>query len=157
MPVTDNTLTRFPKEGKLTRLKMERILVRTFIFLIATLLLAGSVQAADYTKDSLDDVKAGLKAGKAQLIDVREVEEWNEGHLEVAELYQLSDINDQPSKEELKKRFGDKKIVYLHCRSGGRCLLAAEVLKDKGYDIRPLKQGYSTLLKNGFKKAEDDE
>lgn len=131
--------------------------MRTLISLASLALLCSvpSLQAAEYTKDSLDDVKANLKAGKAQLIDVREVEEWNEGHLEVARLYQLSDINDQPSKEELKKRFGEQKIVYLHCRSGGRCLLATEVLKDKGYDIRPLKQGYTELLKNGFQKADD--
>jgi rhodanese-related sulfurtransferase len=127
--------------------------------LTAVVLLACSLnaQAAKHTKDSLDDVKTNLKAGKALLIDVREVEEWNEGHLEAAELYQLSDINDKPSKEELKERWGDKKIIYLHCRSGGRCLLAADVLEGKGYDIRPLKQGYPVLLKNGFKKAEEKE
>ena len=125
---------------------------------IAVLLLVPVMSAvssaADHTKDSLDTVKKNVAEGKALLVDVREVEEWNEGHLKVAKLYQLSDINDKPSKDELKQRFGDKKIVYLHCRSGGRCLLAAEVLKDKGYDIRPLKQGYPALLKAGFEKAE---
>ena len=131
--------------------------MRKLIPLSAFVLLACSLnlKAAEHTKDTLDDVKKNLKSGKALLVDVREVEEWNEGHLEAAQLYQLSDINDKPSKDELKKRFGDKKIVYLHCASGGRCRLAADVLKDKGYDIRPLKQGYKVLVKSGFKKAEE--
>ncbi|MDB4679553.1 MAG: rhodanese-like domain-containing protein [Planctomycetaceae bacterium] len=117
-------------------------------------LLCGMVSAAEHTKDTPQVVKKNLKADKAILVDVREVEEWNEGHLADANLWQLSDINDGPSKEDLKKRFGDKTVVYLHCRAGTRALYAAEKLKDKGYDIRPLKQGYAELLKAGFKKAE---
>ena len=117
-------------------------------------LLGGMVSAAEHTKDTPQVVKKNLKADKAILVDVREVEEWNEGHLADANLWQLSDINDGPSKEDLKKRFGDKTVVYLHCRAGTRALYAAEKLKDKGYDIRPLKQGYAELLKAGFKKAE---
>lgn len=127
--------------------------------MITTLLLVltigfPSARAAEHSQDSTTTIKANLDKGTAILVDVREVEEWNEGHLKVAMLYQLSDINDMPSPKELKQKFGDKKIVYLHCRSGGRCLLAAAVLKEKGYDIRPLKQGYRELLKAGFEPAE---
>ncbi|MBD3674236.1 MAG: rhodanese-like domain-containing protein [Planctomycetaceae bacterium] len=119
-------------------------------------LLLTTASAADHTDDTPEVVKKNLKADKAVLVDVREVEEWDEGHLEAATLWQLSDINDGPTMEDLKKRFGDKNIVYLHCRSGGRALFAAEKLKDKGYDIRPLKPGYADLLKAGFKKADDE-
>jgi phage shock protein E len=129
--------------------------VRFSIYSMAVqFLLCGMVSAAEHTKDTPQVVKKNLKADKAILVDVREVEEWNEGHLADANLWQLSDINDGPSKEDLKKRFGDKTVVYLHCRAGTRALYAAEKLKDKGYDIRPLKQGYAELLKAGFKKAE---
>ena len=44
-------------------------------------------------------------------------------------------------------------VVYLHCAAGGRCLVAAEVLKKQGYDVRPLKAGYDSLVKEGFEKA----
>lgn len=126
-----------------------------YLTLAITLLIMSAIsEGAEHTKDGPAEVKANLKTATAHLVDVREVEEWNDGHLADASLYQLSDINDNPSKDELKKRFGQKKIVYLHCRSGGRVLFAAEVLKDKGYDIRPLKLGYADLLKAGFKKAD---
>ena len=129
--------------------------MRYFVSTTAILLFACTlVTAAEHTKDTPEVVKQKLKAKTAILVDVREVEEWNEGHLDAAILWQLSDINDGPSMGDLKAKFGDKEIVYLHCRSGGRVLLAAEKLKDKGYDIRPLKPGYEALLKAGFKKAE---
>lgn len=131
--------------------------MRLSIHLLAVLFLLNSlVSAAEHTDDTPEVVKKNLKAETAVLVDVREVEEWNEGHLEAATLWQLSDINDGPSKADLKKRFGDKNIVYLHCRAGTRALFAAEKLKDKGYDIRPLKQGYSDLLKAGFEKAAEE-
>ena len=46
-----------------------------------------------------------------------------------------------------------KPIVYCHCRSGGRALTAAEILRKQGFEVRPLKQGYDELTKNGFAKA----
>jgi rhodanese-related sulfurtransferase len=45
------------------------------------------------------------------------------------------------------------KIIYCHCRSGRRCLTAADILKKQGYDVRPLKAGYEDLLKAGFPQA----
>ena len=130
---------------------MKKLLITSTLLL----LVSGILQAAEHTEDTPADVKKNLQAKKAVLVDVREVEEWNEGHLDDAMLWQLSDINDGPTKADLKKRFGDKNVVYLHCRAGTRALFAAEKLKDKGYDIRPLKQGYAELLKAGFEKADD--
>jgi rhodanese-related sulfurtransferase len=43
-----------------------------------------------------------------------------------------------------------EKVIYCHCRSGGRCLTAAEILKKLGYDVRPLKPGYRDLVEAGF-------
>ena len=37
--------------------------------------------------------------------------------------------------------------------SGARSLIAQELLKKEGYDVRSLKQGYEDLLKAGFEKA----
>jgi len=124
------------------------------LFVLCSFVLCSFVSAAEHTKDTPAVVQKNLKADEAVLVDVREVEEWNEGHLAEAMLWQLSDINDGPSADDLKKQFGDNKIVYLHCRAGTRALYAADKLKDKGYDIRPLKQGYAELLKAGFKKAD---
>ena len=56
-----------------------------------------------------------------------------------------------PVNATLKNPSGAGKIVYLHCAAGGRCLKAAELLKDAGYDIRPLKPGYEALLTSALK------
>jgi rhodanese-related sulfurtransferase len=102
------------------------------------------------TEDSLETVKNNLELKKAILVDVREQEEWDEGRLDGARFVPLSQIREGLEPDALPK----DKIVYLHCRSGGRSLIAQELLKKEGYDVRSLKQGYEDLLKAGFKKAE---
>jgi len=54
----------------------------------------------------------------------------------------------------LEKQFPKGTVLYLHCASGRRCLKAADVLMKSGYDVRPLRDGYDRLLKNGFPKSE---
>jgi rhodanese-related sulfurtransferase/lysophospholipase L1-like esterase len=107
----------------------------------------------EHTKDTLDDVKKALAAKTAVLIDVRELKEWDAGHLEDAKLLPLSAINKGLPEKELEMKLPSGKIIYLHCKAGGRCLLAAEALKAQGYDLRPLALGYADLLKAGFEKA----
>lgn len=110
--------------------------------------------AAEHTKDTTDDVKKNLADGKAQLIDVREKGEWKDGHLKAAHLLPLSTLKKDPSQKDLDKVINKKKIVYLHCASGFRCLKAGDILAKHGYDVRPLKEGYSALVKAGFEKAD---
>ncbi|HMO37494.1 MAG TPA: rhodanese-like domain-containing protein [Gemmatales bacterium] len=109
--------------------------------------------AQGHTKDSLDTVKQGLAEKKAILVDVRELDEWNEGHIKNAIFLPMSQLRQGVSAEKLKELLPEGKIVYLHCAAGGRCLKAADLLKDKGYDLRPLKPGYEALVKAGFEKA----
>ena len=109
--------------------------------------------ADEHTKDSLTTIKTALAGKTAVLVDVREKVEWNKGHLQGAKLLPLSSL-----KEESKTAWQilpKDKAIYLHCASGNRCLKAAEILRKKGYDARPLKEGYKDLLKEGFPKAED--
>jgi len=112
-----------------------------------------TAQAAEHTKDSLKTVKKNLNSDKAILIDVRELGEWNAGHLADASLIPLSGLKNSKSRKELLKKLPKKKIVYCHCRSGGRVLIATDILAKEGIDIRPLKAGYQDLLGAGFKKA----
>lgn len=115
--------------------------------------LVAALPAAEHTKDTPAEVKKAVADGKAVLIDVREESEWKDGHLTAAKSLPLSDLNKGQPGEKLKAVAPAGKIVYLHCAAGGRCLKAAELLKDAGYDIRPLKPGYEALLKDGFEKA----
>jgi phage shock protein E len=115
---------------------------------------AGAGLAGEHTKDSLDTVKKNMTEKKAVLVDVREQQEWDNGHLRDAALLPLSDIPNRVADKLLEKQFAKGTILYLHCASGRRCLKAADLLSKTGYDVRPVREGYEALLKSGFPKAE---
>jgi phage shock protein E len=125
--------------------------------LIAAVLILAA-QEIDHTKDSLDTVKAALAKKDAVLVDVREKGEWDQGHLDGALFLPLSWLKAESKGDKLAEHAAEKlpanKIVYLHCRSGGRALPAAGILKKAGYDVRPLKQGFDDLKDAGFPVAD---
>ena len=107
-----------------------------------------------HTTDTLATVQKKL-ADEEAVLDVREKAEWDKGHLAQAFFLPLGRLAKQHDAATLAKQLDKKKIVYTHCASGHRCKLAADILRDAGYDVRPLKQGYKDLLKAGFEKAEE--
>ena len=110
----------------------------------------GIAVAAEHTKDSLAAVQQAVADQKAVLVDVREPEEWNEGHLSGARSLPLSALEKGVKPEALANLLPKTKIIYVHCLSGGRCLEAADILTPLGYDVRPLKPGYQALVAAGF-------
>jgi phage shock protein E len=112
-----------------------------------------SSYSADHTKDTPAEVKKAVADDKAVLIDVREADEWKDGHVQDAKHLALSDLKAGVPAEKLKALLPTGKIVYLHCAAGGRCLKAADLLKAAGYETRPLKPGYDDLLNAGFPKT----
>jgi len=76
------------------------------------------------------EVLEKLKNGEdIQLIDVREVEEWNEGHIAQAKLIPMSSL---PARlDELDK----EKPVIMVCRSGARSHRTSEYLMQYGFDV----------------------
>lgn len=123
---------------------------RVFWCAAAVLALAGWVTGAEHTTETLEAVRKNVQAGKAVLVDVREADEWKEGHVKGAKHLALSDLKKGVPTDELKKKLPPGTVVYLHCASGKRCLTAADILKERGYDVRPLKDGFGALVKNGF-------
>lgn len=126
--------------------------MRHFLLFILLLSLPLMAEEMKHTTDSIDQVKTSVAAGKAVLVDVREQAEWDNGHLKVATLVPLSLLSKEGA--EVPASLPKDKPLYLHCRSGARSLKAAEVLKAKSYDVRPLAAGYGQLVKEGFEKAE---
>jgi len=112
-----------------------------------------SQDALTHTKDSLDAVKDNVKAGKALIVDVREQNEWDAGHLKGAVLIPQSKLKVESQLADLLKGLPKDKTIYTHCRAGGRALTCGDILKKRGYDVRPLKSGYDDLLQAGFEKA----
>ncbi|MDB4331552.1 rhodanese-like domain-containing protein [bacterium] len=112
--------------------------------------------ADPHTKDTLDVVLKKVKEKSAVLADIREQEEWNDGHLKHAFFLPLSELKKDNPSEQVKKALAklDKEVpIYCHCRSGRRVLSAAPLLRKMGYDVRPLKAGFDQLRKSGFEVA----
>jgi rhodanese-related sulfurtransferase len=84
---------------------------------------------------SEEEFKAGYR--KAQLIDVREPNEFANGHILGARNIPLTQL-----KARLKEVRPDKP-VYLYCQSGSRSGRAAQLLHKKGYkDLSHLEGGF---------------
>lgn len=122
-----------------------------------TLVVVASLAAQQpltHTQEPLDKVKENIQSGKAILVDVRELSEWQAGHLKAARLIPQSKLRDEAQRAELLKDLPKDKIIYTHCRAGGRALACGEILRQLGYDVRPLKAGFEALVQAGFEKDE---
>jgi phage shock protein E len=78
------------------------------------LLIIKAMFSRNHTTDSLDTVKERLTSKEAVLIDVRELTEWNEGHLEDARLVPLSDIRYPQKRIDATKDLSNEEIIYCH-------------------------------------------
>ena len=106
---------------------------------VLVLLLVGTIAlAADYTKDDVDVIKAKVQKGEVVLIDVREKNEWDEGHVSGAKLLSLSKISKGATKAEIESVVGKDKVIYLHCKAGSRCMKAAEILEKQGFKVQAI-------------------
>ena len=132
-------------------------------FLLCAMAMAGVLSMAGFqrasaedlthTKDTPEIAQKNIKDGKAVLVDVREQKEWDEGHIAGALLMPKSKLDVEKEAAALMQKLDKAKIVYTHCKAGRRALACGEILKQQGFDVRPLKQGYEDLLKAGFEKA----
>ena len=100
-------------------------------------------------KPHLQQLKDEVAAGKAQLFDVRELHEWEAGHLKDAHLVPLSQLKDGAVPAGVHK----DTHAYIHCRSGGRVKTAGPLLEKMGFSVTQLSEGYAELVDQGFDKA----
>ncbi|MFD0711372.1 rhodanese-like domain-containing protein [Paenibacillus sp. GCM10027626] len=78
-----------------------------------------------------DQLAAKLNAGDGlQLIDVRELDEWEDGHIAEAKHIALSELTERVS--ELDESHSP---IYIICRSGNRSSKACGYLTAQGYDV----------------------
>ncbi|MGG0292769.1 rhodanese-like domain-containing protein [Bacillus pacificus] len=95
---------------------------------------------------SEEEFRAGYR--KAQLIDIREADEYTAGHILGARNIPLSQI--RLRHKELRK----DQPVYLYCQSGFRTGRAAQYLKKQGYkDFYQLQGGFKTWTGKIKKKS----
>ena len=99
----------------------------------------------DYTTLSIKDSAQIINEG-ALIIDVREKHEYEQAHLEGAILVPLSDI----SAEKINKLNPENKDIIIHCRSGKRSKVAANILLSQGYsgEILELDEGIDAWIES---------
>lgn len=112
-----------------------QLLIATIIFFI-TYWAVTKLWPKRYLKTlTEEEFKEGYR--KAQLIDVREPDEFDKGHILGARNVPLSQL--KMRQQEIRK----DKPVYLYCQSGSRSTRAATMLKRWGYeDLNHLKGGF---------------
>lgn len=107
----------------------------------------------EFTKDSLSVVKKNVAEGKAILVDVRDLVEWNSGHVREAIHLPWRDLQSKKSDQLIDKLPKDK-IVYTYCAVGYRSSRAGKIIAKYKLDVRPLKPGFEDLVKAGFEAEE---
>ena len=81
------------------------------------------------------------------LIDCRELDEWNEGHIEGATFISLSTMDQNISTLEDKKNHP----LVLQCRSGKRSLRACQFLANNGFEnLYNLEGGILAWAEEGY-------
>ena len=81
-----------------------------------------------------------MTAKEEHVLDVRNVEEWNNGHLDQA-------VN-IPHGKLLKENipFNNEDKIYVHCQSGVRSSIAVGILENKGFEnVVNIREGYQDL------------
>lgn len=92
-------------------------------------------------------LKQWLQVGDILLVDVREDDEYEEGHIEQGVNVPLASVS---RKVPALNGASDKKLV-LYCRSGRRSMAAADMLSESGFrDIYNLEGGILAWQAAGF-------
>jgi rhodanese-related sulfurtransferase len=84
---------------------------------------------------------------KVQLIDVRTPQEYAAGHLKNADNINVFDAN---FVDQVEKKYKNEEPVYVYCRSGGRSMKAAGMLKSKGFNVVNLNGGFNGWSAQGL-------
>lgn len=121
--------------------------MRKFIVTGLFLAITAISFAADYTKDSPEVIKIKIANGQAVLLDVREKNEWDESHISNAKWLPLSKISKGATKQDIEAVMGSGKPVYIHCKSGIRCMKAAESLEKLGIKAEAINGSFAELKK----------
>ena len=102
------------------------------------------------TEISPGDAAAKSKSGNAVIIDVRDKDEWDEGHIPGAIHMSRGTIE-----LDIEEKVPDPNVMIIcHCGGGGRSALAAESLQKMGYkNVRNMAGGFKAWKAEGLPTA----
>jgi rhodanese-related sulfurtransferase len=91
-----------------------------------------------YKTVMMNEVEQIMKKGPIDVLDVREPDEYEEGHIPGAILAPISEFMNHIEKVEKTKHY------YVVCYSGARSQVVAEYLGKQGYQVTNVMGGMST-------------
>jgi rhodanese-related sulfurtransferase len=93
------------------------------------------------------DAAAKLNSGDAVVVDVRDKDEWDEGHIPGATHMSRGTIE-----FDIEENVPDRNaMIICHCGGGGRSALAAESLQKMGYkNVRSMAGGFKAWKATGL-------
>ncbi len=94
------------------------------------------------TEATIDQLKQAMSEG-AVVLDVREPDEYAEGHVAGARSLPLSELSARALEVP------EDQVVYLVCQGGGRSAQAAELLSAEGRDVRSVAGGTTAWIEAG--------
>lgn len=106
-----------------------------FLFFVLVALLtgcgaAGTSEERGYTHISQEEAKEMMDTQDVLILDVREQEEYDSGHIPDALLLPVGTITEESAAEVIPDK---ETTVLIYCRSGNRSKTAAKTLTELGY------------------------
>ena len=119
--------------------------------IVAVIAISCSIKAQSKTEKGYSDLDTEelisfVDKNKAQLLDVRTKEEFEEGHIKNAILI---DVNSDDFVTLAKNKLDKSKPVAVYCRSGRRSAHAAELLVAEGFKVANLSGGILKWISDG--------
>lgn len=96
------------------------------------------------TEYSPEEVAELLESATAQLVDVREADEWAAGRIGGATHIELGDLSQRAGEIDRERP------VVFYCRSGARSAMATEAFAAAGYDAHNLTGGIQEWKARGL-------
>ena len=92
-----------------------------------------------------------IKSGNAQLVDIREKNEWDQAHFQDAIHVPLSKLVRGVGVDKLKEIKNSNKQIFLHCHTGSRVRIAERMLSGFGCtEFKILPASINVMARNGF-------
>ena len=121
------------------KMKTIRLMKIKYLLTILTLSILMSCHAqTEFKSVDIKEFKIEIAKSDVQIVDVRTVKEYSEGHIPGA---MNIDVN-APDFEEKIKVLDKKENVAIYCRSGRRSKMAANKLTAAGYKVIELNTGF---------------
>ena len=112
--------------------------IKYLLTMLALSILMSCQAQIDFKSVDIKEFKIEIAKSDVQLVDVRTVKEYSEGHIPGA---MNIDVN-APDFEEKIKVLDKKENVAIYCRSGRRSKMAANKLTAAGFKVIELNTGF---------------